>query len=43
LANKAPVPNKMFRTSDKIGPVIYHGAVSEAPPAGKKLRPNGGH
>jgi hypothetical protein len=24
LANEASVPNKMFLTSDEIGPVVYH-------------------
>ena len=43
LANEAPVPNKMLRTSDEIGPVILHAVVSEVPPGGKELRPNGGH
>src|SRR3979411_1496089 len=31
LANEAPVPNKMFRTSDEIGPVILHAACPRCP------------
>ncbi len=31
LANEAPVPNKMFLTSDEIGAVILHAVVSKVP------------
>jgi hypothetical protein len=41
LANEAPVPNKMFLTSDEIGPVILH-AFCPRPPMATGLRPNGG-
>ena len=41
LANEAPEPNKMFLTSDEIGPVILH-AFCPRRPRSKGLRPNGG-